>query len=250
MQLNSIHEEANHRDQHWAGDYFGPGGALDSARKKYEEKMAAASSAFDATWAERQSDLLRVTMQLMSTVYSAIGHCASQVAARRINNKLWYMWQALLLLFKLDELVSQVVMNEDRKKSLAPGERDVLIASLLLLPGPILWFLFSYLYRKEAVELLRHQINNPFRSEVSLLFAMARAYRVKGSHFTEGEREFFYDTVHVAIYLYAPDGDGEPKLNWSDVARLARMIHHKDRQRQAAEQDGSEDARLKAGVSI
>ncbi len=246
MQQNSIHEEAGHRDQHWVGGYFGSGGALEVARTDYQEKADAVLGDIDATWVERQDALLRATMRRMSTVYSAIGHCASQVALRRLNNKLWYAWQAFLLLFKLEDMLSQVLGRGDYEQPLAPGERDVLIAALLL-PSPVAWFHFNFWYRGEAVELIRYQMKHLPPTHVSYLYAMARGYRVGSGHFSEGERELFFDVVHHAIYAYAPDGSN-PQLAWSDVARLARLIGHKDRQRQAAGLDGSRDAKLKAGV--
>ena len=214
---DTIHVEG-HGAQHWAGDYFGPQGAI-----------------------ARSGSLV---MQRMSTLYSAIGHCAAQVAARKWNNKIWYAFMASKLLFELEGLATDVTNDKGAKQSLGPGERDVLIATLLLTPY-VSWIFLNFWHRKEAKELIKYQIASFSFDHVSVLFAKARASRLWFS-FGEMQNSWLED-VHLAIKLYAPDGNS-PKLAWTDVARLARLIGDKERQKYAAMQSGLADVKLKAGL--
>lgn len=235
---NSIHEQA-HADQHWAGDYFGPTGALEVARRQYEaayEKVRIDSSNLVyMAW-------MLATMRLMSTVFSAIGHCLSQAKRPTLNNKFWYVIMAAELNGELHAAVRKALPFAGK---IDAGQRDVLIASLLLLrfTNP------TRGYAKLAAELINTTLDDKDAPRVSKLFAMARGSRLS-HHFSKVDRDDFRWKVYGAIYSEAPDSaeNTGPTVKWEDVARLARMIGDKECQRYAAKMSGSVDAKLKAGV--
>lgn len=243
MESNTIHGDKAHRDQHWAGQYFGAGGALDVARQacSLKERLVDVPQPF----VHDEDDLLRAQMRLMSTVFSALGHCVAKLRVRSggIKSIVWHLYQCLRLVFELEDIVAKTVMSS---KKMEPGERDVLIAALSV-SALISWVHLVFWYRREAAELVKMQVKGLPFDHVSSLFAKGRGCHMK-RHFSESERDDFLEHVQFAIVHYAPDGK-DPKLSWSDVARLARFVGNTKRQQYAARMDGSPDAKLKAGVN-
>jgi hypothetical protein len=246
--MNSIHEKA-HADQHWAGNYFGDMGALAVARSRhFAVKKKLVTAAFSHTMEDDNlsNEHVSTTMERMSTVFSAIGHCLAQLAQQRRNNKFWYILTACKLAFELYRLVEEdIAGSEWFLKRLHAGQRDVLIASLLFLR----WFCPGHGYGRQAAKLLRATIGDDNAPYISELFAKARASRLR-MWFIWIERDSFHEEVSDAIYTYAPDSlplvDGALQIPWHDVARLARLIGDKKRKRDAAAKSGAVDAKLKA----
>jgi hypothetical protein len=251
MTLNSIHEDATHRSQIIDGDYFGPDGAIATARKQVKAAQQKCEEPMKIGYEKNTKALLRevlgLKIMLLSTLFSALSHAAAQVKAKRWNNKFWYAYQAFLLLRNIEDLVQEVVESES---DMTPGERDVLIAGLQVsyLVGCAH---FNFWYRREAARLIRYQVRHLPTYHASSLFAKARALSMKG-HFSHSQRSEWASQIDEAIYCQAPEtdmADLEFPLSWMDIARLARFVGDADRQHHAAMMSASKDVQLKAGIT-
>lgn len=250
MQKNSIHPDERHRNQHWDGEYFGPDGAIakahDDVRHIKWTLVQPAKVGLDKDHQGLMTQVLHAEMRLMSTVFSALGHCASRVksAVKALDLKscLVYGTRGVALFHNLLTMVGDI---EQRHEELGPGERDVLIATLTVTRRLSLVYMDLW-HGKRAAELIRYQIRSLPSDYASLLFAKARALSLK-KYFNESERDDFLEHVQHALKDNSPEGIF-PTLSWSDVARLARLVGDTERQKYAAAKDGSVDARLKAGL--
>jgi hypothetical protein len=237
MNGETIHGSETHRAQHWAGEYFGEDGALSVARKNLEFVSSLST--------DKVSSPRAATIQLVSTVFSALSHCVSQlkkIKKWKQERPFWYLWQAISLLFELAELAEEA--DKFKAEDMEPGERDVLIAALKA-SSVVSWLFFDVWYRKRAAELIRMQLKVLPENHPSRLFAQARGCDMSW-HFSRAVREDFYENVFCSIDLLSPDYKGGT-LSWSEVARLAGMIDQTERQQYAAKMDGSKDALLKSG---
>jgi hypothetical protein len=239
MNGGTIHDSETHRAQHWAGEYFGKDGALAIAR---ENLQFLRNSPVDQVKVRRAA-----TMQLVSTTFSALSHCLSQlkkIKKLKQERPFWYLWQAITLFFELTSLTEEA--NQFEADYMEPGERDVLIAALKV-SSVISWLFLDVWYRKRAAELICVQLKVLPENHPSRLFAQARGYDMV-RYFSGIVREDFRGAVYFAIFNQSPDNE-KSILSWSEVARLARLIGETERQRYASQMDGSFDALLKAGQS-
>lgn len=250
MDNNSIHGDKAHRDQHWDGEYFGPDGAIaksrDGVRSAKWELEQPAKVGLEKDAAALAVQVLRAEMRLMSTVFSAIGHCAAKVKGSAkildLRSCFTYGWRGFTLFLDLLSMVEDI---DGKHELLEPGERDVLIATLSV-TRRLSFIYMDFWHGRRAAELIRYQVRLLPSDHTSSLFAKARGVSLT-SYFGESERDDYLSDVEYAVNAHAPDG-AYPTLQWKDVARLSRMIGNTRRQQDAAKMDGSADARLKAGI--
>jgi hypothetical protein len=218
--IQSVHTES---DGHaiWNGEYFGENGVLARHRE-----LAYGGD-------------IHMQMQLMSTLCSAISHCAAQVKHFRFQYLL-YIWS---LFWELSDLVADVSKDEDAAYGLNFGERDVLVTAI-----NFTWLVnLNSNHRHLAGELVANTIEQKDVPKNTRIFAMARASTMW--IFSSLRKQYLIE-VSRAIYLSGPDAVDEKDrvLSWTEIARLARFVGAKERRRHAAEQSGKEDAKLKAGI--
>jgi hypothetical protein len=240
MNQNSIHE-ADQIQKHWAGQYFGPLGLLVEARQKL------ASNESDLQSVPKTDDslfnaVINAKMALISRLFSAIGHCFSQVIRLRPNNKIWFAREGVRLSVEMNHLVDGIYLHECMLDRLEAGSRDVLIAALMFLAKPT----FNASYMEVSKELIDKTLRESSYDSPSYYFALARA--TKHSMFSWSEHRKFKKEVYEVVTHHGPDGDC-PLLGWTDVARLARLIGDNKRKRYAAMKHGSSEAMLKAGMA-
>jgi hypothetical protein len=219
--MQSVHTEKD-GNAIWNGEYFGKDGVLECHRELAE------------------SGDIHMQMQLMSTICSAISHCAAQVKHFRFQY-LHYIWS---LFWELSDLVADVTKDEDAAYGLNFGERDVLVTAI-----NFTWFAnLNSNHRHFAGDLVANTIEQKDAPKNTRIFAMARASKMWV--FSSKQRKQYLIEVSRAIYLCGPDvvDKNHQVLSWTEIARLARFVGAKERRRHAAEQSGKEDAKLKAGI--
>lgn len=226
---DSVQVVVDHSAQHWAGDYFGESGALARSRQILSDirKMKPASE-LSSLKIEME---FKAVMQMMSTIFGAIGHCAARIVERKWNNKFLYAAQAVALSNELYGLVTFLETNKPIHSNLEPGERDVLIACLIFC-SKFSWVYPRFGLGKIAKELILFQVKTLPENHVSSLFAKARGARegIFFHLFSKSVRKAFKREVMRAAFNRAPGLDGSI-LSWEDVARLSKLIGDERRQR-------------------
>jgi hypothetical protein len=242
--MESIHSPAQGK-KNWDGQYFGRFGALAHARHEYDLTQRMSERYGEGSGQSLTQRLINDQLLLMSTVFGALGHCVAQIKVRRFNNKPLYAWRAMLLYLEIRFGVAEIFTIQKLVEKLNPSQRDVMIAACYV--GSF-WNGDGRLFLDRAARLVRANLKDPEAAPVTVLFAKARATKI--TLFSQQERDLFWKEVswEIEVDLLAHKRGEVSRYDLKDLARLARLIGDKERQKDAAVMDGSPDVKLKAGL--
>lgn len=230
-------------DEIWAGEYFGPDGAVALAGKAYIGSVSL-----------RNTDKERANLALMyaSTLYSAIGNCVAQVKKFRFEflSIVDFLLIGIELLWHLNKVISRI-LYEMMYIDFDASQKQALMAYLLICR----WVHPFGGYRKMAIKIgedvrrdydmkdkkLGEKMLSDYPSEhLAYLFVIARLSRL-----------FFYPQRKLlrGIVLWNIRSKIQQiKFGWRNINSLARLIGDKEMKEYSAPLADSKDVMIKSGI--
>lgn len=208
----------------WAGEYFGPDGAVSLAGKKYI-----------GSFSLRNSDKERAGLALMyaCTLYSAIGNCVAQVKKFRLE----FLLIGVELLWHLNKVISRI-LYETTYMDFNASQKEVFMAYLLICRWINPFSFFSY--RNRAIKIGKDIISEDNCSHSTYFLVMARLSKL----WFYSKRKACKKSVSLSIH----NPIIQIELGWKTINRLARLIGDKEIKEYSAPLTDSKDVMIKSGM--